>query len=215
MTANEKHNHVKEREIYIHKRKAEDELWAGQVSRVRADGIQGFVLEELIWPARVSDCARFLGGRSHLAPWPFPQSLFSATREIGRGLINIQLFGVCYYTAIDGWYNYTQCHLAKWLCNSNEFLFKQPLVIVWKWKTARETVNRVDNAKTFVYKSDYADTASDQNKSHFNLSNEHLLKSRWVLGLKKTDLIMHAPSCDLFPPPRDKVTRTSIDQSSL
>lgn len=35
---------------------------------------------------------------------------------------------MCYYTAIDGWYNYTLCHLAKWLCNPNEFLFKHWLV---------------------------------------------------------------------------------------
>lgn len=35
---------------------------------------------------------------------------------------------MCYYIAIDGWYNYTPCHLAKWLCNSNEFLFKHLVV---------------------------------------------------------------------------------------
>lgn len=72
------------------------------------------------------------------------------TGEIGWGLINIQLLRVCYYTAIDGWYNYTLCHLAKWLCNPNEFLFKHWLVSAgravgsgvnrkWEWKCKRKS----------------------------------------------------------------------------
>lgn len=97
-----------------------------------------------VWPApqrAISPCPMAL----------FSVIIFSYTRNWPPANQHSALPSVLLHTAIDGWYNYTQCHLAKWLCNSNEFLFKQPLVIVWKCKTGRGPVNRPDDAHSHSF----------------------------------------------------------------